>query len=403
VTVSTTDRVASIDALRGLAMMGLVLVHAILYLTSTTDTDNLVYVVFVFVLGDVGAALFTMLVGASFVLSERRQAGVAGRAIVLRAVVRGLFLVAAGMLVSIVTTGPVSVFEWDILPLIGVASIVVALVRRVPSWALVLTCAAIALLSPLVRSLTGYLQWWGGAMTPEPNMPIEGLLLNPIGDFAPGLDAMAALWTAVSTGWFPIFPWLMFPLLGMVLGRQLADRRPQAVRLWLSSGGVLLVAGLTTATVTAANGSGDPVSDILTPLSWTPNSTSMVAVQSGLVLIVMAVAHAALDARAVHRRWLGVVGLYSRYALSVYIWSYVVIFMPIHVADLVDPPASHMYALWTTTWSLLCGVALVALFYPVLVAFDRHNGAGSFEWLMGHARRRAGPSRHHETFPAPGV
>jgi hypothetical protein len=67
----------------------------------------------------------------------------------------------------------------------------------------------------------------------------------------------------------------------------------------------------------------------------------------------------------------------------------VVIFAPIHLADLMDPPASHQYGLLSTGWSLAYGVALVALFYPLLVFFDRHGGAGSLEWLMGHARRRA--------------
>jgi uncharacterized membrane protein len=389
-TISTTDRVASVDALRGLSMMGLVLVHSILYLTPQTDADNIVYTVFVFLLGDVGAALFTTLVGVSFVLSVQRLGDVPDRVILMRAMIRGLFLIAAGMLVSVVTTGPASVFEWDILPLIGVASIVVALLRRVPSWALLLACAAIAVLSPAVRSLTGYLQWWGGAMTPATGMPIDGLLLNPVGDFAPGLDALAAAWGLVSTGWFPLFPWLLFPILGMVLGRQLVEGSAHTARRWLASGAILLIGGLSTAILTAMRGSGDPVSGLLSPLSFTPSSTSMVALQSGLVLAVMALAHAALDSHQGHGRWLSVVALYSRYALSVYFWSYVVIFIPIHVADLIDPSSSHKYGLLATGWSLLFGVALVALFYPLLRIVDRHGGAGSFEWLMGHARGRTG-------------
>jgi predicted transporter len=82
--------------------------------------------------------------------------------------------------------------------------------------------------------------------------------------------------------------------------------------------------------------------------------------------------------------------LVSRYALTVYVLSYLVIFAVIHVADLVRPNVEHQYALTGSLPALLFGVAFVVVLVPILRMWDMHGGRWSLEWMMSHLRLRAG-------------
>lgn len=169
-------------------MMGLVLVHSVLYFTPLNADVDLVYAVFGYALGDVGAALFTTLVGVLFALSMRRKSGLPESAVLIGAVVRGLFLLLVAMLVSLATTGPDSIFEWDVLALIAVASIVLPFLRRLPDWGLLCIAAAIVAVAPRLRGAVDYLQWWGGELNAVDGVAPAGILVHPPIDYVPGLS-----------------------------------------------------------------------------------------------------------------------------------------------------------------------------------------------------------------------
>jgi uncharacterized membrane protein len=382
-------RVASVDFLRGVAIVGVALVHSILYLTPVESDVDPIYVVFEYVLGNVGAALFVTLVGVSFVLSMRSRSGMANRTIVIGATIRGLFLVVVGILVSLVTTGPATVMEWDVLALIGISSIVLALVRNAPTWLLILLAGALWLAAPVVRATVGYLEWWGKSMKPVAGFLVDGTLMVPAADYHPGIGVLTGLSGLLTSGWFPILPWLAFPVLGIVLGRQITGDRRVGMW-WLGVGGVLFAGSLAVALASASLGPSDPVAGYFTVLAFTPNSTSMLTLQLGLVLIVMGATHLTLDGPRMIGRWMDPIRLFSRYALTVYVASYVVLYLPIHLADVFDRSRAHVYALTTTGWALLFGVAFTFVTYAILRVWDRNGGVGSIEWLLNHLRIRAG-------------
>lgn len=386
-------RIDSVDFLRGVAMMCLALVHSVLYFTPLNDDVDVIYAFFTYGLGDIGAALFTTLVGVSFVLSMRSRAGLPQSTVVLGATLRGVFLLAVAVLVSAITTGPRTIFEWDVLALIAVASIVIAFLRRLPDWALLVVAGVIVILSPVLREAVDYLQWWGGRL-----YPIEGLeppfLMHPPIDYAPGLSPMTAVIGLLVAAWFPLFPWLAFPVIGMVLGRRLMADHPGLSLRWALLGVSSLAVGLSVAYVCARGAFGDPVGDHLSVLSFTPESTTLLLVQLGLVLLVMAGAHAALDSGSPAGKWMDPVRLVSRYALTVYVLSYAAIFAVIHIADLIDRGREHQYALTTSLPALLFGVGFVVVIVPLLRIWDQHGGVGSLEWMMSHLRLKVGADAH---------
>ncbi len=388
-TPDESGRVSSVDFLRGIAMMGLVLVHSVLYFTPLNEDVDLVYVVFSYVLGDLGAAAFTTLVGISFVLSMRSRTGLRSSTVIVGATVRGLFLLAVAMLVSVITTGPETVFEWDVLALIAVASIVVAFLRPLPTWALLLVAAGIVAAAPFVRGAVGYLQWWGGALNPVDGLVPVGILVHPAADFAPGLDPVVAGVGLLAAGWFPLLPWLAFPVIGMAMGRQITLDRVRVGTRWLVLGAVSVAGGVVLAFSAVTRGGSDPVTEHWSVLSFTPNSTSLFLVQLGLVLLLLGTTHVAMDGRRPPGAWMDPIRLVSRYALTVYVLSYAVIFGAIHLADLVDPGAPHQYGMTTSGWALAFGVTLLAVLVPVLRVWDAHGGTGSLEWMLAHLRLRA--------------
>ncbi len=393
-----SERVDSVDFLRGVAMMALALVHSVLYFTPLNGDVDLTSAVFTYVLGDVGAALFTTLVGVSFVLSMRSKTSLPNSAVVVGAVLRGMFLLVVAMFVSLLTTGPATVFEWDVLALIAVASIVLAFLRPLPSCVLLCVAVAIVAVAPMLRGAVDYLQWWGGALQVVDGVGPQGFLVHPLGDYAPGLGLTTAVVGLIVAAWFPLFPWLAFPVIGMVLGRRITVDRVPTAALWGAIGATSLVTGLGIA-LAAAGGPNNPVAEHLTAVSFTPESTSLLLVQLGLVLLVMAGAHAGLDGPRRAGRWMDPIRLVGRYALTVYVLSYLVIFGVIHLADLLDRGRAHQYDITTSGWALLFGIGFVVVIVPVLAVWDRHGGAGSLEWMLGRIRLRAGVGATPQVLP----
>ena len=384
-------RLDSVDFLRGIAMLGLVLVHSVLYFTPVNIDMDVIHVLFAYVLGDLGAAMFLTLVGASFVLSTRAQSR--GGAVLAAAVVRGLFLIAVSMLLSVAITGADSIFEGDVLTLIGVSSIALALIRRWPSWALLVLAAVIVLIAPPVRAALGFLEWWGGSMAALEGLPIAGVLVHPIADYAPGLDAWAAMVGLISSSWFPLLPWLAFPIVGMVLGRGMrGDRRPTAIR-WSVIGLGAMAVGVVVALLATSRGGTDPVTEHITVFSFTPDSTSLVAFQAGLVLLLLALAHGLMDGPVPMGRWMNPIRLVSRYALTTYVLSYLAIFVVIIFMDLIDQTRDHQHAVTTPGWAVLFGVLLAGIIVALLKVWDRHGGVGSLEWMLAHLRLRTRTAR----------
>ena len=371
-------------------MMLLVLVHSVAYIARYPTSFDPVYQFFLWGLGGLGAALFTTLVGTSFVLSMRSMENLPTRVILMGATARGVFLILVSWAINVLTKGPDYLFVSQILQLIGIASIVVALLRKVRSIWLIVIAAGIWLLAPLARSAIGFVQWWGGAMEPMADARPLGLIIQPVGTLAPGFDLQAAVAAALVAGVFPVIPWLIFPIIGMVIGRALIAEQPHLARN-LGLGGVLLMAlGVGWALLAVATGNLDSIAGYLAPISFNPLSTSLVLLQMGVVLVSIGIASAALDHKATHGRWLAVPSLFGRYALTVYTTSWLIIFIPVHIADWLDPGTRHMSALTGTYVALAFGIVLMIAYYPVLKVWDRHGGVGSLEWLMRRLLLKAG-------------
>ena len=184
------SRIWELDALRGLCIIGMVIIHFVYDLVSLYGLVKWTYTpAFSFVM-NWGGVLFLMISGICATLGSR-------------CVRRGLIVFGCGMLVTAVTAGMYLlgmanasvIIYFGVLHCLGVCMLAWYLLRRLPTWALALLGSAMVAAGFLVKTFRvdfPYLIWLG--------------LTTP---------------TFTTSDYFPLLPYLGFFLLGAVLGRTL--------------------------------------------------------------------------------------------------------------------------------------------------------------------------------------
>ena len=93
--------------------------------------------------------------------------------------------------------------HWDILTFIGSALIFLNLFRKIPTEVLLFGIILVAILSPALQGISDYYAFW----------------IN--GYFEYDLILSDVVLGYLATGYFPIFPWIIFPAIGFVIAPML--------------------------------------------------------------------------------------------------------------------------------------------------------------------------------------
>lgn len=177
------DRIWEIDALRGLFILFVVIIHIIFDLEYFYQKDLHLPDIYYFVQLN-GGILFILLSGISITLGRR-------------SVKRGLFVLAFGMVITVVTFFMFreAAIYFGILHLLGVCMLTYPLYKKLPSWVIAIPAVIIIAL--------GY--YFAGITVKNPYLFVFGLTTSNFvtGDF------------------FPLFPNLGFFMIGVILGRLL--------------------------------------------------------------------------------------------------------------------------------------------------------------------------------------
>jgi len=305
-------RYASIDVLRTVAIALMILVHFLENLSGVTWAP-----------AGLGAPLFAFLSGLNiriWTLSLEAK-GITDEAIRRIAVRRGLFLFVLGIAFNVLVWLPSDTFNWDVLTMIGTAMVALAFLRGLPSGFLAFVCAVVFVLSPFLRIQADYASHWtNGYFESETTLP----------------DVLIGY---LSTGYFPLFPWIIFPIVGYIAGSYLFHRptdgeaTPRSVRPLVTYGVCFLAISVFLRVIRDAL--PDPIPTKLV-MGWTmfPASPEYVTGVLGIALVSFGILHVGIDRRDCLRRVpaiLNVTRTMSQYSLTVYLLHHILHLWPLWI------------------------------------------------------------------------
>jgi uncharacterized membrane protein len=345
-------RLASIDLLRTLAIVLMVVVHFLENLAGATWAP-----------AGYGAPLFALLAGLSFRLWVRSQEakGVPDDRVTRTAVRRGLFLFALGFAFNVLVWLPEDTFNWDVLTMIGTTFVFLAVGRRLPPAVLATAAGTFVVLSPFLRAQADYVSYWAD-------------------------DYFQCEWTLsevtigyLATGYFPLFPWAAFPIAGYLAGQVMfPDDGTPPVKPLAVVGGVFLL--LAVAFDLGHRLLPAPLSTrVFTGWTMFPASPEYVCGTLGGSLLAFAVLHHWVDRRNLLAKLpavTAVAGTMSRHSLSMYLLHHALHLWPLWVWGAVagDDPT----AFWRQAVPAWAAVALVPACLGVCYLLFR--GAERWQW-----------------------
>ena len=188
-------RIWELDALRGLFILGVVVVHFVYDLVELYQLVQWDYPpVFAFVM-NWGGVLFFLISGISVTLGSR-------------CIRRGLLVIGGGLIISAVTYGMYRfgfagkgiIIYFGVLHCLGICMLLWPIFKRLPHWALALSGIALILLGFYLRSLPRVDSYW----------------LMPLG----------IPWESfASSDYFPLLPYFGFFLTGSAMGKSVYRKK----------------------------------------------------------------------------------------------------------------------------------------------------------------------------------
>lgn len=346
-------RFSSIDLLRTLSIAIMVVVHFCENLAGATPK-----------IAGIGAPMFMFLSGVSFRLwlNGRSTRQKSAETISKIAVRRGLFLIGVGFLFNIFVWMPEDVFNWDVLTLIGTGMICLGLARNAPPPLIWMACGLLFLLGPVVRQMADWESYWAEGYF-DPNLTLPDVMLG-----------------YVAVGYFPIFPWLLFPLLGysvgtITFGEKSEQANSVALRNTFCCGVTLML--LATAAVTTRYFWADRFPDTW-PNSWTmfPPSIEYTTGTIGWVMSAFSACYWVFDLKLPADRLGHVRRLaerFSRRSLTAYLLHHVVHLWPLWLFAVSQglEPTYYWREVTNVYIALLLAGGFLILCYGFFVWLDR--------------------------------
>jgi uncharacterized membrane protein len=381
-------RVDSVDVLRALALIGMVICHYPIFLSSGTGTDAMLYFFSNHLLGgDCAASWFVFLVGLSQVLSIKKR-DTAQDKNVSRVIIRGMAIFVIGLLFLLVVQGYGELWVWDILTFIGATTIILLLCRKAPSWGLILFCSVVFFITPWLRSFIDIAPFYGGKFESVKWISdfIPNFIFDPAMDYEGGKTVLDNVIGFFLIGQFPLLPWIIFPVTGFVIGRRMTQNLLAADSPFILIIGMMFTfMGLFTAYAGSIRAGFSVANDYITPLSFYPISFSLIMFLVGVVLILFILLWHIYDANPDNTKTPGIFLIYcrqiSKYSLTIYVSHFALFFIPLRIIKLTTG-TYYLRDFVSTSAALTLAVLLLILYYPLLKLWDKAGGKYSFEWFL---------------------
>ncbi len=354
-------RYVSIDILRAIAIVLMVLVH---FLENLAGSD--------WAPAGLGAPLFTFLVGVSYRLwldsQERRN--ISDSDISKISMRRGLFLFGLGFVFNVLVWLPEDTYNWDVLTFIGTSLLIMNIFRNVPLPIGVLIAVVAIGLAPILRQVVDYSAYWTNGYF-ECDTTLPDLL---IGFFV--------------TGYFPLLPWIAYPLAGFVTASLVfaEPRDSQATLRALFAGATLMMVSLFTLFI-RPYASGAFATHVATGWTMFPPSVSYVFGTLGAAMASFALLHRWLDGNTQlvkNNFFYEFTRIFSKYSLSIYLLHHVVHLWPMWIYGAVtgqEEPTHYWRNAMPQSLSVLFAILFLICSFFLFRWMDRTDRRGVEGWM----------------------
>ena len=267
---------------------------------------------------------------------------------------------------------PEEVFAWDILTLIGTSLLVLFPLRKLSTKALLSITIIVAVISPAIRQFTDYHSYW-----------------NKWGEYVTTFKMPEVLMGFFANGYFPLFPWIVFPLLGYVVGRAcFGSKELRLPGMLLPSGFILVVVSLVMIYISSSANLPAVAAWYISPFTFYPASTSFLLLAIGINILLFVLFYRLFDLKErsfEHNPFLRFCNRYSRYALTAYVVHHA-LFLWWLIAYNYYKGELFRWTLYgyimPTAQAMLVVLVFIILFYLLIVAWDKRGGRYSLEWWL---------------------
>jgi uncharacterized membrane protein len=392
-----TQRLLSIDIIRGFALTCMVVIHFMIYFGDTEAMNTWLYFSLNHILGDWGAGGFLMIMGISQVISGRKHTDLSNHLLFKRALIRGGFIFIAGLTMLALAWGPYKIWQWDILTLMGFATLVLFFCRFLPSWSILTIAAFIAVCTPLLRGQLAVAPIWDKNFIQVSVISsyLPNILLDPAGTLPTVWNIKDIVQGFLFTGEFPVFPWILFPLVGFVLGRRIVEGKIQRdLPLFILLGIVFVFLGLGLGYAGSLRPGASIISGYIVPLSFYPDSFSMILAQLGMSVVIIFILYYIYDIRRTRGGKIGMLAGFftdtSHSSLTFYFLHYLMMGWPLAIIY-VFSGKYYIYNLMGSLPAFVCGLAAVGLLGVGLKIWEKHGSKYKLEWFLDALTRHFTP------------
>jgi uncharacterized membrane protein len=261
-----------------------------------------------------------------------------------------LFVFGVGFAFNIFVWLPEDVFNWDVLTLIGASLMLLTVTRHLPLEVLTVISIASLLASPVLREIVDYAAYWQNDYF-DPDMTLADVIIG-----------------FLVTGYFPLFPWIAFPLAGFQAAAILfadsgnSSDSKQSAWLIVTTGAILFAAsilllGLRPYLPTTLS------QKVLGGWNMFPPTVEYVTCTLGLALVLLGLLHLYVDlnpAVASYQNALQVPKAFSRYSFTIYILHHIAHVWPLWGYAMAT--GQEPTDLWMNAMPLTASISLAVLF-----------------------------------------
>lgn len=347
-------RYSSIDVLRTIAIFVMVVVHFLENLSGVREWSP----------DGFGAPLFTFLTGMSYRLwlsgqeAKQKESSDISKVTIRR----GLFLFGLGFVFNTFVWLPDDLFTWDVLTFIGASMIVLNVVRGLRLPLMLLTIVMALGISPVLQRIADYDAYWTSGY-----FDYEHTLSDVLLGF-------------LVTGYFPLFPWIVFSITGFVVGSILfapKSSKENNLRRTLGIGISLGVFSIASIIIRKLLPNAFLVSQVPT-WSMYPASPVYTLGTLGMAVTLFVIVHRWIDLSDRfdrHRELLSIAGTFSRYSLTVYLLHHIVHIWPLWIYGMAvaGEPSEFWGKAIPYTVSLPLAFAFLVMCYFVLCFIQKRN------------------------------